>query len=120
MKRKNTNAPGILPALRRTAAYLKKSLPLIIVALVLAMLGTALTIVGPGQIGKIAALISSGLDGTIDLAAIARIGVLLVIVYLFSALCTFMQHYLMADVTLKMSYQMRGELSRKINVVPQK
>ena len=40
MKRKNTNAPGILPALRRTAAYLKKSLPLIIVALVLAMLGT--------------------------------------------------------------------------------
>ena len=79
MKRKNTNAPGILPALRRTAAYLKKSLPLIIVALVLAMLGTALTIVGPGQIGKIAALISSGLDGTIDLAAIARIGVLLVI-----------------------------------------
>ena len=46
MKRKNTNAPGILPALRRTAAYLKKSLPLIIVALVLAMLGTALTIVG--------------------------------------------------------------------------
>ena len=33
------------------------------------MLGPALTIVGPGQIGKIAALISSGLDGTIDLAA---------------------------------------------------
>ena len=53
------------------------SLSGIIVALVLAMLGTALTIVGPGQIGKIAALISSGLDGTIDLAAIARIGVLL-------------------------------------------
>ena len=121
MKRnKNAATPGILPALRRTAAYLKKSLPLIIVALVLAMLGTALTIVGPGQIGKIAALISDGLGGTIDLAAVARIGVLLVAVYALSALCTFMQHYLMADVTLKMSYQMRAELSRKINVVPQK
>ena len=120
MKRKNSANPGILPALRRTAAYLKKSLPLILIALVLAALGTALTIVGPGQIGKIAAIISGGLDGAIDLAAIGRIGVVLAAVYVLSALCTFLQHYLMADVTLKMSYRMRGELSRKINVVPQK
>ena len=49
MKRKNTNAPGILPALRRTAAYLKKSLPLIIVALVLAMLGTARSTLPPSR-----------------------------------------------------------------------
>ena len=121
MKRNKPSAnPGILPALRRTAAYLKKSLPLILLALVLAALGTALTIVGPGQIGKIAAIISDGLDGTIDLAAIGRIGAVLAVVYVLSALCTFLQHYLMADVTLKMSYRMRGELSRKINVVPQK
>ena len=121
MKRNKPSAnPGILPALRRTAAYLKKSLPLILIALVLAALGTALTIVGPGQIGKIAAILSAGLDGTIDLAAIGRIGAVLAVVYVFSALCTFLQHYLMADVTLKMSYRMRGELSRKINVVPQK
>ena len=120
MKRKQSANPGILPALRRTAAYLKKSLPLILIALVLAALGTALTIVGPGQIGRIAAIISGGLDGTIDLAAIARIGAVLAAVYVLSALCTFLQHYLMADVTLKMSYRMRGELSRKINVVPQK
>ncbi len=121
MKRNKPSAnPGILPALRRTAAYLKKSLPLILIALVLAALGTALTIVGPGQIGKIAAILSAGLDGTIDLAAIGRIGAVLAVVYVLSALCTFLQHYLMADVTLKMSYRMRGELSRKINVVPQK
>ena len=121
MKRNKPSAnPGILPALRRTAAYLKESLPLILIALVLAALGTALTIVGPGQIGRIAAIISDGLDGTVDLAAIGRIGAVLAVVYVFSALCTFLQHYLMADVTLKMSYRMRGELSRKINVVPQK
>ena len=121
MKRNKPSAnPGILPALRRTAAYLKKSLPLILLALVLAALGTALTIVGPGQIGRIAAIISDGLDGTINLASIGRIGAVLAVVYVFSALCTFLQHYLMADVTLKMSYRMRGELSRKINVVPQK
>ena len=121
MKRNKPSAnPGILPALRRTAAYLKKSLPLILIALVLAALGTALTIVGPGQIGRIAAILSAGLDGTIDLAAIGRIGAVLAVVYVLSALCTFLQHYLMADVTLKMSYRMRGELSRKINVVPQK
>ena len=121
MKRNKPSAnPGILPALRRTAAYLKKSLPPILIALILAALGTALTIVGPGQIGRIAAIISDGLDGTINLASIGRIGAVLAVVYVLSALCTFLQHYLMADVTLKMSYRMRGELSRKINVVPQK
>ena len=91
MKRNKPSAnPGILPALRRTAAYLKKSLPLILIALVLAAFGTALTIVGPGQIGKIAAILSAGLDGTIDLAAIGRIGAVLAVVYVFSALCTFL------------------------------
>ena len=54
------------------------------------------------------------------LAAIAKIGVFLAIIYCLSALFGFIQHYIMAVVTLKMSYRMRGELSEKINRVPQK
>ena len=42
------------------------------------------------------------------------------LLYVISALFGFFQHYIMATVTLKMSYRMRGDLSAKINRVPQK
>ena len=67
-----------------------------------------------------ATIMSDGLFTGIDLAAIAKIGVFLAIIYCLSALFGFIQHYIMAVVTLKMSYRMRGELSEKINRVPQK
>ena len=120
MKRNNCKKPAVTAALGKTADYMRKSLPLAILALILAALGAALTIVGPGQIGKIATLMSAGLTGRIDLAAIARLGIVLVVIYLLSAAFTFVQHYIMAVITLKMSYKMRSELSEKINRVPQK
>ena len=120
MKRNKSQKPAVTAALGKTADYMRKSLPLAILALVLAALGAALTIVGPGQIGKIATLMSAGLTGHIDLAAVARLGLVLIVIYLLSAAFTFVQHYIMAVITLKMSYKMRAELSEKINRVPQK
>ena len=54
------------------------------------------------------------------MAAVAKIGIFLAVIYGLSAIFTFTQHYIMATVTLKMSRRMRGELSEKINRVPQK
>ena len=100
--------------------YMRKSLGVVVLALVLAALSAVLTIIGPDQVGKIATIMSDGLLGGIDLAAIARVGILLAVIYGLSALFGFIQHYIMASVTLKMSYRMRAELSEKINRVPQK
>ena len=99
---------------------MKSSLGVIALALVLAALSAVMTIIGPDKIGKMATIMSDGLFTGIDLAAIAKIGVFLAIIYCLSALFGFIQHYIMAVVTLKMSYRMRGELSEKINRVPQK
>ena len=117
MKKKNSNPVG---ALKRTGAYMSSSMSIIIFALVLAALSAVMTIIGPDKIGKMATIMSDGLFTGIDLAAIAKIGVFLAIIYCLSALFGFIQHYIMAVVTLKMSYRMRGELSEKINRVPQK
>lgn len=106
-------------ALNDLSAYMRRSL-VVILALVLAALSAVLTIIGPDQVGKIATIMSDGLLGGIDLAAIARVGILLAVIYGLSALFGFIQHYIMASVTLKMSYRMRAELSEKINRVPQK
>ena len=102
------------------STYMRKSLGIVVLALVLAALSAVLTIIGPDQVGKIATIMSDGLLGGIDFAAIARVGILLAVIYGLSALFGFIQHYIMASVTLKMSYRMRAELSEKINRVPQK
>ena len=107
-------------ALADTSGYIKKSVPAVLAALVLAAIGALLTIVGPGYVGRIATIMSDGLFTGIDLAAIAKIGIFLACIYIVSAVCTFIQHYIMATVTLKMSYRMRADLSEKINRVPQK
>ena len=107
-------------ALNDLSTYMRKSLGVVVLALVLAALSAVLTIIGPDQVGKIATIMSDGLLGGIDLAAIARVGILLAVIYGLSAIFGFIQHYIMASVTLKMSYRMRAELSEKINRVPQK
>ncbi|MDD6341847.1 MAG: ABC transporter ATP-binding protein [Eubacteriales bacterium] len=115
-----TGKKGTVAALGKTAAYVKGGVGVIAFALVLAAFGAILTIIGPDKIGQITDLMSEGLATRIDLAAIAKVGVALIVIYGLSALFTFVQHYIMATVTLKMSYRMRGELSKKINRVPQK
>ena len=107
-------------ALVRSAAYLRSGTGAVVAALVLAALSAVMTIMGPDKIGEIATKMSDGLFDGIDLGAIAKIGIFLAVIYLLSALFGFVQHYIMATVTLKMSYRMRGELSKKINRVPQK
>ena len=119
MKQEN-NLNGIRSAVPRITEYMSSSMGIIIAALVLAALSAVMTIIGPDKIGRIATLMSDGLAGEIDLNAIVRTGIFLVLLYALSAVFSFVQHYVMAVVTLKMSYRMRGELSAKINSVPQK
>ena len=107
-------------ALSRLSQYMRKSLGVILLALILAAFSAVLTILGPDWVGKIAGLMSDGLVTGIDLGAVAKIGIVLACIYGASALFGFIQHYIMASVTLKMSYRVRAELSEKINRVPQK
>ena len=115
-----TEKVDLRASLSRLAAYMRGDVPAIAAALVLAALGAVLTIIGPGKIGEMTNLMAEGFATGIDLAAVGRIGVFLAVVYALSALFTFIQHYIMATVTLVMSRRMRGERSEKKNRVPQK
>lgn len=117
MKRNETSR---IRSLKKSADYLKKSVIWVVVALILAAASAIITIIGPDKVGEIANVISDGLLGEIDLASIAKIGATLVCLYCLSAAFSFLQNYIMAVVTLKMSYRLRGELSEKINTVPLK
>ena len=120
MRNKTQEKGDIRTALPRMTGYLRSSMGIIIFALVLAALSAVMTIIGPNKIGDMATIMSDGLTTGIDLTAIAKVGIFLAVIYGLSALFGFAQHYIMSVVTLKTSYKMRGELSEKINRVPQK
>ena len=88
------------------------------VAFLFAVAGAVLTIIGPNLLSQITDLISDALGGEIDLAAIGHIGVILLVIYGLSAVFTYVEHYIMATVTLELSRDMRQDLSRKINRAP--
>ena len=102
---------NVKKALGQLAGYMRRRLGVIILALVLAAGSAVLTILGPDWVGRIATIMSDGLTTGIDLAAVAKIGVVLACIYGASAVFGFIQHYIMASVTLGMSYRMRAELS---------
>lgn len=113
MKQKNMFAP-----LKKAFTYMKGNIPAFVFALILAAAAAILTIIGPDKIGQITTLMQKGLYGNIDMTRIGKIGVTLAIIYISGALFGFIQHYIMATVTLKASKRMRGALSEKINKVP--
>lgn len=116
---KKSNAK-VIYTVKKSAAYMRSHVVFIILALILAAASAFITIIGPNKIGEITKIISAGLLVGIDITQIAKIGITLLILYCLSAAFGFIQQYIMATVTLKMSYRMRGELSEKINKVPQK
>lgn len=111
---------GIIGILKELLTFSPEMRIPMAIALLLSAMGTVLTIAGPNQLSKITDLISDSLLGEIDMAAIGRVGGLLLAIYGFSALFSYFQNYIMATVTLKMSKKMRDSLSRKINRVPMK
>ena len=123
MMRNRMGAPakskrGIGGVLKELFTYSNKLKMPSAVAFCFAVAGAVLTIIGPNLLSQITDLISDALGGEIDMAAIGHIGVILLVIYGLSAVFTYVEHYIMATVTLELSRDMRQDLSRKINRVP--
>ncbi len=79
------------------------------------ILGQATTKLFEGAMGKIA---GSGVG--IDFSAIARILLTLALLYVLSALAGYIQSWIMAGVSVKISYRFRKDISEKIDRLPLK
>ncbi len=109
---------GIKGILQELFSYSSKLKIPTAVALLFAVIGAILTIVGPNLLSEITDLISNALFGEIDLHAIANVGIKLLVIYGLSAIFTYVEHFIMATITLDLSKDLRHDLSRKINCVP--
>jgi len=109
--------------------YCKDYVPPMLIALVIAALGTALQIIGPDKLKDMANEIMKGLPamingvpavGAIDFTAVTKIAMLLVFFYASSAILGFVENFIKATVTAKISKKLRTGISQKINKLPLK
>ena len=115
-------------AVKRLVKELGKFKILIIIALILAIAGAVLSISAPDRLSKLTDEIQAGIIPKIEngqikmpeinMDAIKSIAISLVILYLFSAICTFIQSICMTEVANNFARSLRTRISVKINKLP--
>ncbi|MGX9756059.1 ABC transporter ATP-binding protein [Clostridioides difficile] len=113
--------------MRKLIAYLSKFKVSIILVIVFAIGSASFSIVGPKILGKATTKIFEGLVSKvsggnvgIDFDAIGKILALLLCLYLVSALFSFIQGFIMSGISQKVSYNLRQEISVKLDRLPMK
>lgn len=118
---KPNNFKGTIGQLFRYLGRYRLGLALV---LVLALASTAFGIVGPKILSTATTELATGLGrklsglGGIDFGKIGRILLTVLALYLVSAACSFFQSWILAGITQKLAYRLRGEISSKIHRMP--
>ena len=107
-------------AIKRLFKELKGFKILIIVAIILAILSAVLSIVAPDQLSNLTDEISAGLRGNMNMKNIKHITLLLLGLYIGSAIFNYIQSVCMTDVANKFAKSLRSRISIKINKLPLK
>ena len=87
-------------------------------AVLLSLAGAVLTLIGPGWLGEVTNLIQEGLSEVMDLPAVVRIASMLAVLYGLAFVVNYVQGFLMATVTQRITQSMRRDISKKINRLP--
>ena len=113
-------------SLKTLVKYIAKYKVGIFVVMFCAACSTVFTVAGPKILGKATTALSEGLmakisgTGSIDFGKIGRILLVVLGLYLCSALFSFIQGWIMTGITQKVCYKLRQEISEKINRMPMK
>ncbi len=107
-------------------SYLAKYKIPIIIVIIFAIGSTIFTIVGPKILGNATTEIFNGLvsklsgGAGIDFGKVGQIALTLLALYIVSAIFSFIQRFVMTNVTQKITYKLRNDVAVKINKLPMK
>lgn len=120
-------------SLGRLAKYCKRYMWFIITALIFAAAGSVLTLIGPSKLQELTDIITkalpifdadtgiwSNLGMSVEMQTVASIGIFLIILYVLGALFNYIEGFIMATITQRMSKRMRRDITSKINRLPLK
>lgn len=110
--------------IKRLLTYMGRYKLAVLAVMIFAVGGTVFSIQGPKTLGRATTALAEGLTaklggtGGIDFSRIGSILLLVLGLYVVSAVLSFVQGYIMTGVTQKIGYRMRRELTEKISRMP--
>lgn len=113
-------------SVKKLMQYIAKYKIGIFIVMLFAAFSTIFNVAGPKILGKATTALSEGLmkkiqgTGSIDFHKIGLILLIVLALYLASALFSFVQGWIMTGITQKVCYRLRREISEKINRMPMK
>lgn len=111
-------------AIKNILTLLKDHKAKLIITIVCAIISTAFTIIAPLLIGKSTTLIYEGTTkiinhtGTIDLNSLMNLLIIVVVLYVVSALFSYLQSYFIIELSTKISFDLRQRIMDKILYLP--
>ena len=108
------------------STYLAKYKFSLMIVFIFAIGSTIFTIVGPKILGNATTEVFNGIvskmsgGSGIDFTKIAEILITLLVLYVISAIFSFVQGFTMTGVSQKVTYKLRADISEKINKLPMK
>ena len=111
-------------SMAKLIGYLGKYTWVILFVWALAIASTVFTILGPKMLGQATDVLFTAMlgkiagSGTIDFSRIGQILFSLIVLYATSALCMYLQGFVMSGITAKVTYQLRNNISEKIHHLP--
>jgi len=113
--------------LQTLVGYLEPYRVKIIIVMVFAALSSLFSIVGPKLLGNVTTKLADGLIAYylrtglyMDFTYIGRLIVLLISLYLISMIFSYIQAFMMSDVSMQVTYNLRKEIDQKISRLPLK
>lgn len=110
--------------LKKLFSYLSDYKKSFIVVIIFACLSTIFSIIGPRILGDAITELSNGLInklsgiGGINFGRVERYLIILLFLYVLSALFTYIQGFIMSGITQKVTYKLRNQISKKVNGLP--
>lgn len=111
-------------SISKLLAYMGNYKFAILLVMIFAVGGTAFNIIGPKVLSKATTELFNGLmakisgTGSINFGRIAQILLFLLGLYVISSVLSFIQGFIMTNISQKLSYRFRKEISEKINRMP--
>lgn len=119
MLSEKTEKGSFKKSMKKLLLYCKKFWWWIALSMIFGAVGVTFQIIGPNKIQDLITLIATGLNSSgVDLAAVGKIGIFLVCIYVAGAILSYFQQFILTTVTQKLSKKFRHDISHKINKLP--
>jgi ATP-binding cassette subfamily B protein len=125
MMRGGEKARDFKGTMKKLIGYLAEFKLQLIIVFIFATASTVFSIIGPKVLGKATTKLFEGIvsqiagTGTgVDFSYIGKIIILMIVLYVASSLFSFVQGWIMAGISTKLTYRFRTQIAEKINRLP--